>query len=233
LGQDRTDIQYAVKELSRKMSCPNEDDFGRLKKVVRYLKGAPRFRNIFIYQKRPKAIEVWTDSDLAGCQKSRKSASGGVVRHGEHIMKSWSTNQAVIALSSGEAEYYALVKGVSGAIGTTNLCQDLGTIMEGPIKAKTYANAAIDIASTLGVGKVRHIDVNQLWLQQKVYEKSVEIIKAPTEEHLADVLTKTVDSIKLRKHIGDINAWTSKGRHALTPGLDYGKQEEEDIEEEE
>ena len=30
LGQDRTDIQYAVKELSRKMSCPNEEDFGKI-----------------------------------------------------------------------------------------------------------------------------------------------------------------------------------------------------------
>ena len=105
--------------------------------------------------------------------------------------------------------------------------------MEGPIKAKTDASAAVGIASRLGVGKVRHIEVNQPWLQQKVYEKSVEIIKVPTEENLADVLTKAVDSIKLRKHIADINAWTSKDRHELTPGLDYGKQEEEDVEEEE
>ena len=126
-----------------------------------------------------------------------------------------------------------LVKGVSGAIGITNLCKDLGTIMEGPIRAKTDASAAIGIASRLGVGKVRHIEVNQLWLQQKVYDKSVEILKVPTEEHLADVLTKAVDSIKLRKHIEDINAWTSNDRHELTPGLDYGKQEEEEVEEEE
>jgi hypothetical protein len=213
------------RNLARKVSCPNEDDFGRLEKVVKYLKGAPRFRTICNYQKRPEAMEVWTDSE--------ESASGGVIQHGEHIIKSWSNNQAVIALSSGEAEYYALVKGVSGAIGATNLCQDLGTIVEGPIKAKTDANAAIGIASRLGVGKVRHIEVNQLWLQQKVYEKSVEIIKVPPEENLADVLTKVVDSIKLRKHIGDISAWINKDRHELTPGLDYGKQTEEDIEEEE
>ncbi len=181
LGQDRTDIQYAVKELSRKMSCPNEDDFGKLKRVARYLKGAPRFRTIYKYQEKPECIEVWTDSDFAGCQKSRKSTSGGIVRHGEHVIKSWSTNQAVIALSSGEAEYDALVKGVSGAIGITNLCKDLGTIKEGPIRAKTDASAAIGIASRPGVGKVRHIEVNQLWLQQKVYDKSVEILKVPTE----------------------------------------------------
>ena len=45
LGQDRSDIQYAVKELSRCMADLDEDDMGRLKRVVRYLKGAPRFVN--------------------------------------------------------------------------------------------------------------------------------------------------------------------------------------------
>ena len=44
LGQDRTDIQFAVKELSRKMSCPNEADCGKRKKVLRDLTGKPRFR---------------------------------------------------------------------------------------------------------------------------------------------------------------------------------------------
>ena len=110
---------------------------------------------------------------------------------------------------------------------------DLGVQFDGPIKAKTDASAAIGIASRLGVGKVRHIEVNQLWLQEKVYEKKIEIIKVPTEENIADVLTKAVDSTKLDWHIGAINAWTSKDRHGLTPGLDYGKDEETEIEEEE
>ena len=50
LGQDRSDIQYAVKELSRCMSDPDEDDMSRLKRAVRYLKGTPRFVNSYRYQ---------------------------------------------------------------------------------------------------------------------------------------------------------------------------------------
>ena len=133
------------------MSCPNEDDYGK-----------PRFRILFQYQDKPESTEVWADSDFAGCQKSRKSTSGGIIRHGKHIIKSRGANQAVVALSSGEAEYYALVKGASGAIGTTNLCMNMGVYFDGPIKAKTDASAAIGIASRLGVGKVRHIEVTQL-----------------------------------------------------------------------
>ena len=132
---------------------------------------------LFGYQCKPGHIEAWTDSDFAGCQKSRKSTSGGIIRHGGHIIKSWSTSRAVVALSSGEAEYYALVKGSSGAIGTTNLCDDLGVIMDGPIRVNIDASAAIGIASRIGVGNVRHIEVNQLWLQEKCIRKRSKLSK--------------------------------------------------------
>ena len=56
---------------------------------------------------------MWTDTDYAGCAKTRKSTSGGVIMIGGHMIKSWSSTQNVIALSSGEAEYYGLVKGAA------------------------------------------------------------------------------------------------------------------------
>ena len=109
-------------------------------------------------------LTVWTDTDFAGCSKTRNSTSGGLVMHGTHVIKSWSTNQVVIALSSGEAEYYGLVKGASVALGIKALSEDLGRCYEGSIEIRSDASAAIGIANRIGVGKVRHIEVNQLWL---------------------------------------------------------------------
>ena len=45
--------------------------------------------------------------------------------HGQHCIKTWSSNQSVIALSSGEAEFYAMVKGSSELLGMISLAQDL------------------------------------------------------------------------------------------------------------
>ena len=90
LGQDRSDIQYAVKELSANMANPVEDYMGKVKKVIRYLKGGPRHRTMYYYQSTPGNIQVWTDTDFGGCRKSRKSTSGGVIMHGEHVIKTWS-----------------------------------------------------------------------------------------------------------------------------------------------
>ena len=117
LAQDRSDIQYAAKELCRFMSAPTELDWQRLIRMGRYLKGHPEVINMFKYQRTISDVQVWTDSDHAGCHRTRKSTSGGVIMLGQHMIKSWSSTQSVIALSSGEAEYYSMVKGGSIGLG--------------------------------------------------------------------------------------------------------------------
>ena len=89
---------------------------------------------------------------------------------GAHTVKTWSTNQAVLALSSGEAEYYAIVEAASVALGIRSLAADMGIKFESPIAIKSDASAAIGISSRLGIGKVRHIEVKQLWVQEKSCE---------------------------------------------------------------
>ena len=83
---------------------------------------------------------------------------------------------------------------------------------------KIDASAAVGIANRIGVGKVRHVEVSQLWLQQKVADGEVVIQKVPGGENVADALTKAADASALRAHIvathgGEI----SDDRHPLAP----------------
>ena len=103
----------------------------------------------------------------------QKSTSAGVIRLGNRTIKTWSTNQAAIALSSGEAEYYALVKSARMAIGICGPAQDTGVEYDRGIRLNTDASAAIGISNRVGSGKVRHIEVNQLWLQEKAERNGV------------------------------------------------------------
>ena len=113
---------------------------------------------------------------------------------GNHALKSWSTTQQVIALSSGEAEYYSMVRGGSMGLGINAIANDLG--MSFKVVVKTDASAAKGIASRKGLGKDRHIDVSQLWLQDRGSEGDIAIEKVSTHINLADALTKHVDSGK-------------------------------------
>ena len=96
LAQDRVDIQFSVKELMRKMSKPNNNDYQALKRVARYLLGAPRLVLEFPWQRRSDEIKVHVDSDFAGCQTTRKSTSGETVTWGSSTLKTWSKTQSVI-----------------------------------------------------------------------------------------------------------------------------------------
>ena len=94
-----------------------------------------------------------------------------------------------------------MVKAASVSIGVKTIMKDMGVELSEPIVIKSDASAAIGIANRIGIGKVRHIEVNQLWLQEKVGKKEIRIVKVGTEENLADALTKAVDAKIIEKHI--------------------------------
>ncbi len=75
---------------------------------------------------------------------TRKSTCGGLCMLNGHVVKTWCATQSIIALSSGEAEYYGLVGGAANGMGIRNLAAD--------------ASVAKSIASRRGCGRVRHIE---------------------------------------------------------------------------
>ena len=138
------------------------------------------------------------------------------------MSKSWSTNQAVIALSSGEAEFYAFVKAASVSLGIKALYNDLGIELTGLIEVNSDASAAIGTSNRIGSGKVRHIEVTQLWLQEKVSQTMLVLRKIGTDENLAGALTKGVDAERIRYQCQGVGLEPRSDRHSLAPEL-YGK----------
>jgi hypothetical protein len=217
LTQDRSDIQFAVKELSRGMANPTKGDMRNLKRFGRYLIGKTRAITHMNYQGSMGIIDAWVDTDFAGCRKTRKSTSGGLLAIGGHVLKSWSSTQGIIALSSGEAEYYGMVKGASLGLGLKALMGDLG--IDHKLRVRTDASAAKGIATRKGLGKVRHIEVNQLWLQDRVAAGEVEIMKVKGEINWADALTKHVDGDSLKRHSRYVGLNIGNDRHEIMPEL--------------
>ena len=89
------------------MPEPSQGGVRKLKHLARYFISYPEVELCFpsVHDEAFEAIEVHTDSDWAGCRRSRKSTSGGVVTIGGGVVNTWSTTQGLVALSSGEAEY--------------------------------------------------------------------------------------------------------------------------------
>ena len=105
-------------------------------------------------------------------------------------------------------------------LGAASIIRDLGWDYEDALEIRTDASAAIGIANRIGIGKIRHIETNQLWLQQKVLEGKLVVSKVKGEDNLADALTKPVDGKLLSEHLVRVGSVLLEGRHALAPVLD-------------
>ena len=104
------------------------------------------------------------DSDWAGCLRTRKSTSGGVLSIAGTAMKSWSSTQGSVATSVAEAEYYAALKGAAEALGFASLARDLGYELK--VILWSDSTAARGVAATKGLSsRTRHMEVKFLWLQ--------------------------------------------------------------------
>ena len=117
---------------------------------------------------------------------------------GTHIIKSYSSTQGVVAISSGEAEYYGLSKRTSIAVGSVGMCSDMGVIFN--VHISTDASAAKGIAMRIGSGKVRHLETTQLWLQEKVADGTIMISKIKGIDNCADAMTKYLTGPGLSEH---------------------------------
>ena len=72
LSGDRPDIQYAVKEICRRMSKPVRGDWDKLIRLGRYLKAAPRCVQVYEWQEEGAALVSCSDSDWGRLPNHRK-----------------------------------------------------------------------------------------------------------------------------------------------------------------
>ncbi|CAK0850901.1 unnamed protein product [Prorocentrum cordatum] len=205
LSQDRLDLAEASKTLARSMQTPTEASWLMLKRVGRYLKRHPSTVTVFTEQKMFDKIRVYVDSDHAGCAVTRKSTGGFVAMLGHHVIKHGSNLQSTVSLSSGESEYYALVKGGSVGLGLHSLFADWGLDLK--VELASDSSAARGHVQRRGLGKMRHVQSRYLWIQERVGKGDLSIAAVPGKNNVADVLTKSVGGSLLRRHMATLNIW--------------------------
>ena len=203
---DQPDLQYACKEACREMSVPTAASWQKLKRMGRYLVGRREVVWRFPWKSGHGGWKVWVDSDWAGDLETRKSTSGGIICLGPHCVKTWSSTQSTPALSSCEAEYYALVDGATRVLGLQAAAKELGVVAEeAVVEASTDSSAAKSYASRRGAGRIRHVEVKHLWVQQAVAEGRFRLTKVLGTENPADVMTKYKTLPEFQRMLAKVN----------------------------
>ena len=146
---------------SRQLSSPlprGGDD----ERLERYLHGYPDYMHWYPVQEETKTVVLTTDAEWATCRESRRSSSGGISQLGDHLIAAWSRVQPRIPLSSGDAELYAGMRGISETLGFVHMMREFKTSDWGRIIHRVDASACRPIMLKRGCGGLKYITVKSL-----------------------------------------------------------------------
>ena len=193
LSQDRPDLKFASMQVCCATTNPPVRDMERVKRIGRYLAGKPRAKCWFRWQQSGE-LDVYSDADWGSDKASRRSISLGVVMRGGHCFKVWTKKQQVVSLSSAESELYAAVKTASEGLGIQSVAKDL-EIWCG-LNLHLDASATTRLVNRTGLDKAKHVDMQNLWIQESSKSGRFITQKAGTNVNRADLVTKPLPRSK-------------------------------------
>lgn len=193
LSHTRPDIAYAVSVVSQFMHNPQKHHMDAVIRILRYLKGTPGVGLLF-KNNGHLDIEGYTDADWAGNQDDRRSTSGYFTLVGGNVVTQKSKKQKVVALSSAEAEFRGIVKGITEILWVRKLLGELGLKVPDPTSLKCDNKASISISENpVQHDRTKHVEVDRHFIKEKIDTGIVKLPHVHSEDQLADILTKAVN----------------------------------------
>ena len=166
MSQLREDIKFPVKELSHSLTNPQASDFDNLTHLLKHINQT----RDFVYVMDPQIptadsqgftqVEVvsYSDSDWAGCQRSRRSTSGSLITLFSVNISSTSCTQASVSHSSAEAELYAMTQAEVESLAIKRFVKGLKSVIlsrDVKITLKTDSSASKTMASSRNLKEIK------------------------------------------------------------------------------
>lgn len=194
----RPDVSASVSILAQKVSKPLTSDWDQLKRVVKYLKSTQHLKlklsnvelgdlSLFCY-----ADATWADDCI-----DRKSNSGRITFFNGGTI-SWScTKQNTVATSSCEAEFISISDASKEVKWLKQLLEELHEEISMPVVIFEDNQSCIELVRDHKFSyKTKHIDTKYKWIRD-LAKKNVIVCKyCPTDEMIADLLTKPLSNVK-------------------------------------
>jgi hypothetical protein len=151
-------------------------------------------------------IDAYSDSDWANDRDERKSTTGYILYlNGDPV--SWqSRKQKVVALSTAEAEYYAITEAAKEVQWTKQLLIEILNDGTTDFKLDTTSTiihsdsqSAIAIGNNnAGHGRSKHIDIRHHFIRDALLRNEFKLEYIPSADNPADMFTKGLGPIKFK-----------------------------------
>jgi hypothetical protein len=186
----RPDIQTAVAFLTTRVKCPDKDDYKKLGRVIKYLRGSP---DLALTLKGDDAhiVKCWVDASFA-VHTDMRSHTGGTLSLGKGSVYSTSTQQKTNMKSSTEAKLVR-VDDVMPLILWTRYFLDAQGYDIKENKVFQDNQSAMLLEKNGGRSSSRrtwHINIWYFFVTDRIQSKESTVEYCPTGEMLADLFTK-------------------------------------------
>ncbi|KAL2453574.1 cysteine-rich RLK (RECEPTOR-like protein kinase) 8 [Abeliophyllum distichum] len=186
----RPDIAYAVSMVSQFMQCPSETHMNAVTRILRYLKFSPR-KGLIFWKNKHLNIDGYTDADWVENISDKKSTSGYFTSVGGNLVTWMSKKQKVVALSSAEAEFQGMAKGVCELLWLRRLLTEIGFAHSLEMNLFCDNKAAIDIFhNPIQHDRTKHVRSIGTSLNKTLKRKSFNSHLSSQKTSWQDVLTK-------------------------------------------
>lgn len=205
----RPDILAPVLILARFQNAPTQYCHRGAKRVLRYLRGTSDFT--LCYRAGETTLHAYVDADYAGDAVDRKSMSGWLVKVGDATFAWGARKQSAVALSTCEAEYYAMTMAAQELVWIGRVMCEAGVRDEATAPLRSDNQSAITWATgeRCPSGRAKHIDVRIHFIRELVQAGTIDVGYVPTEENDADFLTKPLGRVLLGGVLGRIGLGNS------------------------
>ncbi|KEP45491.1 putative Gag-Pol polyprotein/retrotransposon, partial [Rhizoctonia solani 123E] len=192
----RPDIAYATGLLAQHAANPGEDHWASLKRVLRYLQGTIEVGIVYDRSK-PSELIGYVDSDYAGDKNSSRSTTGWTFQIAGGSVAWSSRKQPTISLSSTEAEYVAASSATRELSWIRQFLSEIGFLSNNPTILFTDNQSSMALAKNpINHQNTKHIRVKYHFIREMIELREVDLKYIPTDEQVADVLTKPLGRIK-------------------------------------
>ena len=197
----RPDLSFAVTKLSQYMSEPKKNHMTMAKHVLRYIKGTLDERLIFKPIEGDLTLIGFCDADWANSEDRRSITGYGFEMTKEGPVISWkSKKQQTVALSTCEAEYMSLAACTQEGKFLKSLINDmLGRSLD-DLTLYCDNQGSLELAKNpVHHQRSKHIDIRYHFVRDEVKLGSVKLMYVPSEQNIADIFTKPINSVKTQK----------------------------------
>jgi hypothetical protein len=193
----RPDLIQPVVQLARFMAGWGPTHIDAANKALKFMNNSKT--NGIVYSRPPDfdgklKILCFSDSDWAGCPDTRRSTVGYTIMICGGPVSWKSQLHKTLAHSSCEAEYVALSEIGREIVWLCNFFDEIGVAYHRP---KIYCDSSSAIKwsdDPIQHQRTKHVEIDYYYIREIVAKQIVDIYKIDTEDNVADIFTKNVDT---------------------------------------